>query len=307
MPNHPHQDPKRTVHIATLILLLGLNATWTRSHAQNFADRVLQYSPGAGFATDFTTGAGYTNASTLIGAPSRSTPGDFGGPVDPFNPPWQNTQLLSIGAGGSITFAFQQPVPNQPSNPFGIDFILFGSAGFTITNGNYTGGGITDGSTFGGTSGTTRIAVSRDGATFFVLDPSKTPTPDSLFPSDGAGDPTIPVNPGLNAANFAGHHLAGIRTLYAGSAGGTGFDISWARDADGNPANLDAIQFVRLEVLTDHVELDGVSAVPEPAVIHLLALGTCAGIWRIARRRVNGRNSDNPCPAGPVEPGANRE
>src|SRR5262245_1135048 len=119
------------------------------THATDFAESVIAYNPGTGFATDFSTGAGYQNALAALGEPSRVTPGQFGGPVDPFNPPYLKEQLLSIGTGGSATFAFGTPILNNASNPFGIDFIIFGNSGFVITNGDFTGGGITDGSLFG--------------------------------------------------------------------------------------------------------------------------------------------------------------
>ena len=44
---------------------------------------------------------------------------------------------------------------------------------------------------------------------------------DGFFPTDGLGDFSRPLNPGLTSANFAGRDLAGIRELYAGSGGGT--------------------------------------------------------------------------------------
>src|SRR5438034_7355902 len=73
-----------------------------------FADSVVAYNPGSGFA------AGYTNATAALGSPSRQTVDPdptFGGtyPVDPFSPPYLSTQLVSLGAGGSLTVRLDTP------------------------------------------------------------------------------------------------------------------------------------------------------------------------------------------------------
>ena len=40
-----------------------------------------------------------------------------------------------------LTVRLGAPIRNAPSNPFGLDFIVFGNAGFVTTNGDFTGGG----------------------------------------------------------------------------------------------------------------------------------------------------------------------
>ena len=109
---------------------------------------------------------------------------------------------------------------------------------------------------------------------------------DSYWPTDGLGDFFTPVNPVLIPTDFDGLGLPGIRDLYAGSGGGTGFDISWARDSEGNPVALEAVNFVRVEVLSDRVEIDGIAAVPEPTPWTLLVLGAgCLSWWKFQRVR----------------------
>jgi hypothetical protein len=78
--------------------------------------------------------------------------------------------------------------------------------------------------------------------------------------------------------------LEGIRALYNGSAGGTGFDLAWAVDGDGNAVSLDSVSFIRVDVLSGRSEIDGFSAVmvPEPSTIVLAALG---GFVLVCRRR----------------------
>ena len=269
------------MRIPTRLLLAAVAAGLTclpRLHARAFAAAVIEYQPGTGYATDWQTGAGYTNTAAILGAPSRTTldpDPQFGGtfPVDPFAPPYLPAQLLSIGQGGTLTLRLAQPALDDPGHLFGIDFIVFGSAGFVITNGDFTGGGITDGSLLGAQTGTTRVEVSPDGATFYELDPALAPVLDGYLPTDGAGDPFLAADPRRGESDFGGRDLDAIRTLYDGSAGGAGFDLAWARDAQGQPVSLDQASYVRLSVLSGHAELDAVVVVPEPGTATLLWLG----------------------------------
>ncbi len=271
---------------------LALPAAALAVHAQ-FATEVISYTPGTGIATEFGTGLPYDQTSAVLGEPSRLTPGQFGGPVDPLAPPYTRDQLLSVGAGGSLTVKFSAPVGNDPLHPFGIDFQIFGSAGFIVTNDfdadfNYIGTPATDGSLFGAQDGETRVSVSADGQNFFLLDPAQARPVDGLFPTDGQGDFTRPLDPAFSGLTFSGKTLAEIRALYAGSGGGIGYDLAWAQDGNGTPANLSSISYVRIEVLTGKSEIDALSAVaavPEPELIGLLVTGAgaLACLWR--RRR----------------------
>jgi hypothetical protein len=240
--------------------------------AASYADSVVAYVPG-------TAAQGFTNAAAALGEPSRSTPGQFGGPVDPFNPPYLVDQVVSIGAGGSLTVGFSTPILNSPGHAFGLDFMIYGNVGFVITNGNYSGGGITDGSLFGANPGVTRVSVSSDNINYYQLDPARAPVVDTLFPTDGSGSFDLPVNPHLSQNDFAGLSLAGIRSLYNGSAGGSGFDLAWAQSANGQSVDLSDVRFIRVDVLSGVAEIDGFAvpgAVPEPAPWLLLGLSSMA-------------------------------
>ena len=248
-----------------------------------FADSVVAYNPGTGFTP------GYTNATAALGSPSRQTVDPdptFGGiyPVDPFSPPYLSTQLVSLGAGGSLTMRLDTPAVNDPGHLSGIDFIVFGNSGFVITNGDFSGGGITDGSLFGNNTGATRVSVSLDNVNYYTLDPALAPAVDRLFPTDGSGDFQKPANPALANNEFSGKDLAGIRGLYGGSGGGTGFDIGWARDTDGNTVNLSAVNFIRVDVLSDKSEIDGFAVVPEPAT-WALGLFLTGILWLQCRKK----------------------
>ncbi|MFM2081963.1 MAG: hypothetical protein RL380_654, partial [Verrucomicrobiota bacterium] len=210
--------------------------------------------------------AGYTNdTSVATGAPSVVNP--YFDNTDPFDPPYGTDQIVSVGAGGSLTLRFAAPVANSASNAFGLDFVVFGNSGFIITNEfsletfSFVGEPATDGSLFANNNGLSRVSVSADGTNFFLLNTNVAPQVDDLFPPDGTGNAQLPVNPALTADSFAGATLAGIRSLYAGSGGGTGFDISWARDGSGNPVSLGSISYVRIEVISGKVEIDALASV----------------------------------------------
>ena len=262
-----------------IFIVVGASLLWTPGtlRASSFATEVIDYEPGEGFAKDWATGVGFTKTGSILGPPSSVTPGEFGGPVTPFSPPYLLDQILSIGKGGQVTVKFDRPIRNESLNPFGLDFIVFGAAGFTITNGDFTGGGITDGSLFGQAEGGTRVSVSNDGETWFVLNSEFAPSIDNYYPTDGSGDADVPVNPALGVAEIAEAGLAKLKELYDGSAGGTGFDLDWAIDADGEPVSLGQAQFVRLEVLSGRAEIDALSDVrpkTAPLVWHYESFAT---------------------------------
>ncbi len=248
---------KKALRAVRIALALAGALSVHQAAAQNFASRVVGYHPGTDHA------GGFTNARAALGRPSRSNP--FGEAVDPFNPPYGTNQIVSIGAGGSLTVKFNDSISNKKRNPFGCDFIIFGNSGFIITNEfdlatfNWVGTPGTDGSLFAHNTGETRVSVSRDGHRFYEL--ANAPLVDTLFPTDAAGNPRVPVNPALTAADFAGQTLDGIRALYGRSAGGTGFDISSARDGKGRRIHLSSINYVRVEVISGKAEIDAFSDV----------------------------------------------
>ena len=253
--------------LASASLLINCN-----SHAQ-YADQVISYSSGAGVSP------GYSEPSRALGAPTT-----FIGyqDADPFNPPYRTNDLVSVGPGGSLTVQFNLPIQNDPNHPFGLDFIIFGNAGFVITNGDFSGGGVTDGSLFGNNTGSTRISVSTDNVNFYVLNPALAPVGDGLYPRDASGNAHIPVNPALGSRDFAGKDLAGIRGLFGASGGGTGYDISWAQDTNGQSVFLSSISFIRVDVLSGKADLDAFAAVSGAASIseNFLSDPTAHG-WRI--------------------------
>jgi hypothetical protein len=256
--------------LLSVLSMAGLSLIRLNSQAQ-FASGIIAYNPGTGFSPNF------TNSTAALGAPA------LGSGITPFAPPFSTSQIVSIGAGGSLTLQFSTPIMNNPQDPYGIDMMIFGNSFFVVTSGSGSSA-ITSGAIFTSTV-STRLEVSADGSTWFTLDPGLAPNVGTLFPTDGTGDPFVPVNPALTSADFNGANLSGIRSLYGGSAGGAGFDLSWARDGNGNSVDLQSASFLRIDVLSGRTQIDAVSVVPEPTAAVIAGIGVLS--LAIVRRRKN--------------------
>ena len=243
----------------SLLVLATASVVLTSNALPFYAGKVVSYDPGVGYSASF------THPEAALGEPSRVNP--FGEATDPFDPPYGTNQIVSIGAGGSLVVRFHKPILNHPRNIDRLDFTIFGNSGFIITNEfdlatyNWIGLPATDGSLFGQGTGETRVSVSVDGKQFFTLNPALAPAVDSFPPTDGAGDFHVPLDPGLTAEDFAGATLDGMRALYNGSGGGASYDISWALDAKGRRVWLPMVRFIRIEVISGKVEIDGFATV----------------------------------------------
>jgi hypothetical protein len=235
------------------------------AHGSPFAASVVSYNPGLGYAP------GYTNTFTVLGQPSTNE-------VDPFDPAYETNQILSIGAGGWVTVEFDRPIVHYPNG--NRDFIIFGNSFFEVTN--YmsaldlwsTGGEVVN------DDGKTEVSVSRDGVTFYTLNPALAPTVNDLYPTDGTGNFQLPVNPGLTPSNFAGLTLPEIRLLYNGSAGGASYDTAWAQDTNGNPVCLPDIRYVRVDVTTNSAQIAGFAAVAGTVLTEDFSTNPTADGWR---------------------------
>lgn len=244
--------------ILTALALAGALIMSNTTHAQ-YADAVLSYESGTGFV------AGYTNANAALGLPA------LGSNVNPMDPPFSNNQLVSIGAGGEITLQMNTPILNNPADPHGLDFIVFANSFFVSSGG--TGQNETTTGTLFYHPATVVIQVSADDENWYTLNPTLAPQPGEWFPTYGGGSPFLPVNPSLTTTSFAGLTLGQIESLYAGSAGGTGYALSWAQDASGNSVDLASVDYLQIDVESGVLDLDAVTAVPEPSVYALLLAG----------------------------------
>lgn len=230
--------------------------------ADPWASAVVAYVPGTGVNPQ------YTDPAAALGPPTRFTGGTlFPAAVTPFNPPWMPYEIVSIGAGGSLTLRFDTPITNDPAHPFGIDLIVFGNAGFIDTG---FPAGIA-GPLFG--AGRGRIEVSGDGVNWFTIPGVEA---DALYPTLGyadLSDPyattpgqvltdfTRPVNPALDPTGLT---FAQLVAAYDGSGGGAGVDLA--------TVGLTAAPFVRITNphATGTVEIDALARVPTPGTLLLI-------------------------------------
>lgn len=234
----------------------------------------------------------FFHLNCVLGPPTRMCPSSSyspAGPVSPLIPAATTNDLVTlyrekdsnrkyIPGTGSITVRFDHPVLDDPANPWGLDFLVFGNA-FTSTQSrqsfkanlnpeNYTLDLL----------GTVRepglVEVSQDGTHWFSFANGPyaddwaptlgyTYNPDthdpSLFPGNlwwsTPTDATRPPDPALTAASIDNLTLAQIAQRYEGSAGGTGFDIT-SLPLPTDEHGRKWIQFVRITSLTSDSELN---------------------------------------------------
>lgn len=237
------------------------------AHASDpWADEVVSYDPGLGAP------AAFQSPTTALGQPTRFTGESLGfpGPTSPFSAAFEGDEVVSIGLGGSLVVRFDQPVTDDPLNPFGIDLLVFGNAFyFGPDNTAFAEGGSIEVSPDGVTWTLVAGAVA-DGA-FPTLGYRDIADPFQSTPGSVLTDFTRPVDPSLSVAGLSFPQLL---DAYDGSGGGTGVDLG--------ALGLGSISYVRItDTLDDGLTPDidafaDVARVPAPgagAIAGLLALG----------------------------------
>jgi hypothetical protein len=230
-----------------------LAAAAVPSRAQDpYADTVVSYTPGTGIS------ASYEDSGAALGAP------DTGATITA--PAYSTSQIVGIGNGGELTLEFDTPIANDPTDHAdGLDFTIFGNDFFV--NGSNGISGIYD------HAGLT-VWVSQDNITYYELNASF--GADSDLPTNGSGNPALPVNPSLTLSSFVGVSAAQAATMYGDSAGGASYSIGWAEDTNGDAVDLSSISYVKIEGSGGYGYIDAISrveSVPEPATAGLWAGG----------------------------------
>ncbi|MEI9959601.1 MAG: hypothetical protein WDM76_00310 [Limisphaerales bacterium] len=234
----------------------------------------------------------YNDPNCVLGAPatrfyeSTSKPATRVKLVEPaynFAPDKTNKLIVTLNTGSSIIAKFDHLVYDNPANPYGLDFEVFGNA-FYVANG-FSSDTVNENTymlTGGGFYEPTKVSVSPG----YTGQPGEDPNDPSTWPwyrydngpyddtdcptqgyrwnraaatwTDEVMDFTKPVNPMLKTKlNTSGSTLSAADAidLYDGSGGGTGFDLK--------ESGFTSIQYVKVEGLAGFTggEVDAFSVV----------------------------------------------
>ena len=243
-----------------------------------WADSVVSYNPGSNPAPGFTSG------SSALGSPTRDSVAFGGYPISPFQSAADVTELVSLGEGGELVVSFDEPVVDDPNNPFGIDLLIFGNSFLGLSSFNNDG---TDLATGGTASEGGEVFVSDDGINFIqvlgVEADGAFPTlayTDITIPFPASGTVSLPTNftkPVDPSLDVTGLNTAGVVAGYDGSGGGAGIDLALV--------GLSQITHVKItnpagSGVTPEIDaLADVLAVPEPSSL-LLFVGSALLLTR---------------------------
>jgi len=179
--------------------------------------------------------------------------------------------VTTIKDGGRIVVKFDHKVSDDPGNPYGLDFIVFGNTIFDAEDDIYLRPD-TDMAEFYLEASTStnnepvQISVAQNpNGPWYTFENG--PYGDTAFPTNAFAwerdindwgkelDWLKPVNPDLNDADFSGLSVADAIDLYDGSAGGTGFDLNDLDPNDYTALAVDPntkrkwIQYIKAEFL----------------------------------------------------------
>jgi hypothetical protein len=233
-----------------------------------FATEVIEYIQGSAIPIDWFAEKEFNEPNVALGRPTIDTTGDGFylpdaniAPVLPINQAYRFFELVTVGIDGRLTLKFNHPVQNNPANPYGIDFIIFGNSFLDYSTIPFTYINPSDimiSSEYGMWHERGLVSVSKDGLTWYTF--SQGPFADGFAPTLGRvynpdnpdanlgswnhwwsqpTNPTLPLDPTLTVQDFDQLTLTQVCQMYGESAGGTGFDIGLL--------GLDWIKYVRIE------------------------------------------------------------
>ncbi len=259
-----------------------------------YGARIVQCSIGGSYWDE-----SYTHPTNVLGAPAlflepyeyTSTWGEWtfsgisGGVTTPVAAAYKEGEemFLQLDPGdegaGTVTIEFDHDVLDDPQNPFGLDFIVFGNSFCCMLSGEstpyvdpatcyITGSGDSEmaivevaqspnGPWYGSSSWRTSDGFAPTLGHRYDPDNADTRLYDGNIWWGAKSDPTFPVNPSIGYSDCDGLTLAELCLRYNGSAGGTGYDIDEAKDENGNelPKNSAGLKWFRY-VRISGVELD---------------------------------------------------
>lgn len=239
----------------------------SRTALASFAGAVISYVPGDVPTT-------LQNAPAALGSPAADT--TFG-VLTPFNAAFDSSQIMGIGAGGSLTLQLAAPAAT--------------GAGYTL--GVHAAVGLVDTDWPNGTAGpvaemytnprTAAVSVSDDNDRWFSLGQFTFASPTNYY-SQGVVTPGYQPEPGTIAADFSkpfvaqladfnGLNWAAILSLLDGSAGGSWLDLT--------AVPYPAVNYVRFDVTEPGARMivDAVAVAPEPATL-AAAMIILIAAWR---------------------------
>ena len=116
---------RRTVCLIAIVL--AISACSIRAASAQYAVGVVSYDSGSTPAIEFGSSLPFDLESSALGEPTRFT-GEppFAGVVTPFNPPFQRSELISVGEGGHLVLRLSNYALPQAGAP---EIGVFGHAG----------------------------------------------------------------------------------------------------------------------------------------------------------------------------------
>ncbi|MBN1787421.1 MAG: PEP-CTERM sorting domain-containing protein [Sedimentisphaerales bacterium] len=228
------------------------------SKATPYADSVVNFSQGFGAEPN------YNDPSVVLGAPpAEDSYEGYTWPISITSAPYKETDVVSLGNGGSITIAFDHQVMNNPLDvEYGTDLLVFGNSFFACDYEN-------EGRIAGAFFEPAKIEVSQDGVLFYEIADTYA---DALYPYTASAGNFFHATPA--DVPYMNRLPGEVEADFLGGCGGAQVDIS---NAIGLSEPLDWIMYVRVTDIADDSGIADVAGfadvVPEPATIFAMLAG----------------------------------